>query len=335
MFTYDDDTLREINEHADLVEYASRTMELCKRGEDYFTNCPKHIDKTPSLSFTPTKNSYYCFSCGASGGIIGFLMDFEGLDFKSAVEKAAGLANVDMSTICHSETMNFLRKLRSLKQEKKEPYAHPIISQAEYEKYSQEPVPEWLDEGISQETLDLFGVRIDKFQNRIIYPVCNIEGELINIKARTRNPKYKMLKIPKYINYYSVGVMDYFQSLNITLPYIKEANEVIIFESIKSVMKAYGWGYKNCVSAEKHTLTKEQVELLVRLRVNVVLAYDTDVDYKSSDVKKSIDKLKRVTNVYIVEDIEDMLGGIESKNSPADCGQEVWRYVYEHKKKVV
>lgn len=335
MFAYDNDILREINEHADLIEYASHTMELHKRGEDYFTNCPKHIDKTPSLSFTPKKNQYYCFSCGASGGIIKFLMDFEGLDFKSSVEKAAGLANVDMSSICHSETINFLRKLRSLKQNKKEPFVHPIINQSEYEKFSHEPVKEWLDEGIKQEVMDLFGVRVDNFQNRIVYPVCDINGELINIKSRTRNPKYKMLKIPKYINYYSVGVMDYFQSLNITLPYIKEANEVIIFESIKSVMKAYGWGYKNCVSAEKHTLTKEQVDLLVRLQVNIVFAYDSDVNYKKSDVRKSIDKLKCVTNVYIIEDTNNMLGGAESKNSPADCGQETWEYVYKQKKKVV
>ena len=54
-------------------------------------------------------------------------------------------------------------------------------------------------------------------------------------------------------------------------------------------MKAYGWGFKNCVSAEKHTLTDEQIKLLVKLRVNVVFAYDSDVDYRKGATRDDID----------------------------------------------
>lgn len=332
---YDDEMLQQINENADLVAYVSQSLELEKRGEDYFAHCPKHVDATPSLSFTPSKNSYYCFSCGRSGGIIGYLIDFEGLEFEEAVEKAARLAEIDLSKMCHSSTITFLKKMKSILETKKEPYCHEILNNAEYAKYKHEPVKEWIGEGIEQEVMDLFGVRIDVFQNRIIYPVYDINNNLINIKGRTRNPNYKALKIPKYINYHSVGVMDYFQGLNITLPYIKESNEVIIFESIKSVMKAYGWGLKNCASAEKHTLTKEQVDLLVKLKVNIVFAYDSDVDYKSSDVKRSIDKLKRITNVYIIQDKNQLLGGKDAKNAPVDLGEDIWRELYKNRKKVV
>jgi DNA primase len=129
--------------------------------------------------------------------------------------------------------------------------------------------------------------------------------------------------------------MDYFQGLNVTLPYVKEQGEIIIFESIKSVMKAYAWGYKNCASAEKHTLTPEQTELLVKLRVNVVFAYDTDVSYKDKDVAKSINKLRRVTNVYTINDYEELLGGAAAKNSPVDCGIDIWEELYENKRKVI
>ena len=129
--------------------------------------------------------------------------------------------------------------------------------------------------------------------------------------------------------------MDYFQCLNITKKYIEEKNEIIIFESIKSVMLVYGWGYRNCVSAEKHTLTKEQVDIIVRLKVDVVFAYDADVNYMDSDVKESIDKLKRITNVYLIQDKKKLLGGFGSKNSPADLGEDIWRELYECKKKVV
>lgn len=334
---YDDETLQEINNNADLLAYAQQTLDLEQRGNDYFAHCPLHRDDTPSLSFTPSKNSYYCFSCGAAGGMIGYLMNFEGMEFEDAVEKAAGLANVDMSKMCQSKTMNLLKRWRMFwkTKENQEAYEHPIIQNESFNKFSKEEVPEWLDEGISQEVMDLFEIRIDHYSNRIVYPVYDINGNLINIKGRTRYENYKTLKLAKYMNYFPVGVMDYFQGLEKTFEYIKEKNEVIIFESVKSVMKAYGWGYKNCVSAEKHTLTPEQISLLVKLKVNIVFAYDSDVSYNDGEVKDNIDRLRKVTNVYVISDKDFLLGGSKSKNAPVDCGQDIWEELYFNKRKVV
>lgn len=332
---YDDDMLRQINEEADLFAYVSQSLELEKRGNDYFTNCPLHVDVTPSLSFTPAKNSYYCFSCGRAGQMIGYLIDFEGMEFEDAVDKAARLANVDLSKMCQSKTMTFLKKYKKLKESGKVSYEHPILPASAMEKYKKCEIKEWLDEGIKQEVMDLFGVRFDEYGNRIVYPVYDIEKNLINVKGRTRYDNYKAMKIAKYINYHEVGIMDYFQGLETTLPYIQEKNEIIIFESIKSVMKAYGWGYKNCVSAEKHVLTPEQIDLLIKMRVNVVLAYDSDIRYSKEEVKKDIDKLRRVTNVYVIEDKEKLLGGASAKNAPVDCGLDIWEDLYFNKRKVV
>ena len=269
--------------------------------------------------------------------MIGYLMDFEGMRFEEAVAKAASLANVDLSKMCQSKTVAYLKKVRIANQAQKDKkvFAHEVLSPSDYSKFAKEPVKEWLDEGISQEVMDLFGVRVDAYSNRIVYPVCDIEGRLINIKGRTRYSNYKALKLPKYINYFKVGTMDYFQGLNITIPYVRQKKEVIIFESIKSVMKAYGWGYKNCVSAEKHSLTPQQIELLVRLKTNVVLAYDSDVNYRKGEVKQDIDILRRVTNVYVIEDPCGLLGGADAKNAPADCGIEIWEELYSKKRKVV
>lgn len=334
---YDDDTLKEINDNADLLSYVQQTLDLEQRGNDYFAHCPLHEDKTPSLSFTPSKNSYYCFSCGKSGGMIGYLMDFEGMEFEDAVAKAAALADVDLGKMCQSKTMTLLKRLRTFNasQNVKEKYVHEIIPNSELTKYQHGKIDEWLEEEIEQDVMDLFDVRIDTIGNRIVYPVYDIDGNLINIKGRTRYNNYKALKLPKYINYYKVGVMDYFQGLNITLPYVREENEIIIFESIKSVMKAYGWGYKNCASAEKHTLTPEQIDLLVKLKVNVVLAYDSDVNYKKDEVKQNLDILRRVTNVYVIDDPQKLLGGAKAKNAPADCGLDIWEELYFNKRKVV
>ena len=72
---YDNEMLEQINNQSDLVSYAQDVLDLIPRGNDeFFTHCPFHEDKTPSLSFTRSANSFHCFSCGISGKMIGFLM---------------------------------------------------------------------------------------------------------------------------------------------------------------------------------------------------------------------------------------------------------------------
>ena len=99
-------------------------------------------------------------------------------------------------------------------------------------------------------------------------------------------------------------------------------------------MKIFGWGYKNSASAEKHTLTDEQLKLLVKLRVNIVFAYDSDVSYAQEKVKMNIDVLKRLTNVYVIYDDKGLLGGKVAKNAPADLTKGIWEELYFSKTKV-
>lgn len=335
MCNYDQDFLNQIRDNVNLFEYVQSSTDwvFTKRGNDYFTSCPLHVDLTPSLSFTPLKNQYYCFSCSSGGSIFRYLVDYEHLTFDKAVEKAAKLADMDLSKMCNSPTISYLKQLRNLKMQKKiEP--HKIIPEIELDKYRIEPVKEWLDEGISQKWLDCFDVRIDNISNRIVYPVRDIDGNLINIKGRTRLKDYKILRIPKYINYFQVGELDYLQGLYNTKEFVKEKKEIIIFESIKSCMKVCEWGYKNTASAEKHSLTDTQIILLIKLGVDIVLAYDSDVSYNQKEIQKNINILKRFTNVYLINNKDIGLGGADTKNSPADCGKDIWDRLYNTKKKV-
>lgn len=333
MVNYDQDMIKEISDNVNLLEYIEHSIELRPKGKDYFGVCPLHIDKTPSFSVTPDKNSFFCFGCGRGGGIIQFLTEYESLDYDRAVLKAARLARIDISKMCQSETVKINKMIRNCKK-KSEIITHNILDKKLMDEYSKEPIKEWLDEGIRQEEIDLFEVRIDNRGNRIIYPVYDIQGNLINIKGRTRYENFKKIGINKYINYHKVGVMDYFQGLNITLPYVKESKEIKVFESIKSVMKLMKHEIKDSASAEKHTLTDEQIRLLIRIGADVVLCYDSDVSYKEKEVKKNIDTLKRFLNVYIIEDGKGLLGGVEGKNSPIDKGIEVWNELYKNKRKI-
>lgn len=330
MARYDPDMIEQIEDNVDLLEYVSNQIDLRQRGNDYFGHCPLHVDNTPSFSITPEKNKYYCFSCNRGGKIIKYLMDYEKLSWGAAVEKAAKLGNTDLSKMCKSETMSYLKTVRRTKVAKIEP-VHQILDESILKRFRCGSVSQWEVEGILPETLKEFQIMMDDGSSRIVYPVRDIDGNLINIKGRTTVKNFKLLKLMKYINYYPIGEMDYFQSLDKTLPYVKATKEIIIFESIKSVMKIWQWGYKNSASAEKHTLTDYQIRLLARLGVDVVLAWDADVNYYSQEVMRDINKLRKITNVFIVTNINNILG---KKDSPADQGRENWEFLYQNKRKI-
>jgi len=80
----------------DVVEVIDRRVPLKKSGKNFSACCPFHDEKTPSFSVNQEKQFYYCFGCGASGNAVGFLMDYERLDFPRAVENLADMAGLDV-----------------------------------------------------------------------------------------------------------------------------------------------------------------------------------------------------------------------------------------------
>jgi DNA primase len=76
-------------DRVDIVDVVDRRVKLKKTGKNYSACCPFHQEKTPSFSVNPEKQFYYCFGCGAGGNALGFLMDYENLEFPAAVEMLA------------------------------------------------------------------------------------------------------------------------------------------------------------------------------------------------------------------------------------------------------
>ena len=83
-------------ERVDIVEVIERRLPLKKSGRNYSARCPFHDEKTPSFSVSPDKQFYYCFGCGAGGNAIGFVMDYDRVDFPIAVENLATLAGLSV-----------------------------------------------------------------------------------------------------------------------------------------------------------------------------------------------------------------------------------------------
>ena len=80
----------------DIVELIDSRVPLKKAGREYTACCPFHNEKTPSFTVSPDKQFYHCFGCGAHGTAVGFLMEYEHLDFPEAIEELARQAGLEV-----------------------------------------------------------------------------------------------------------------------------------------------------------------------------------------------------------------------------------------------
>jgi len=81
-----DSFIEELLARSDIVDVIERRVPLKRAGSEFQACCPFHNEKTPSFTVSPKKQFYHCFGCGAHGSAIGFLMQYEGLEFLDAVE---------------------------------------------------------------------------------------------------------------------------------------------------------------------------------------------------------------------------------------------------------
>ncbi|MGD8641341.1 MAG: DNA primase, partial [Gammaproteobacteria bacterium] len=84
----------ELLNRVDIVEVIDSRVALKKAGREYTACCPFHDEKTPSFTVSPSKQFYHCFGCGAHGSAIGFLMEYERLEFVDAVEELASMVSM-------------------------------------------------------------------------------------------------------------------------------------------------------------------------------------------------------------------------------------------------
>ena len=89
--------INEIRNKTDIVEVVSRYVNLTKTGKNYIGVCPFHDDHSPSMSVSPEKQIYTCFSCGASGNVFTFVSDFEKISFSEAVKLLGEKVGINVS----------------------------------------------------------------------------------------------------------------------------------------------------------------------------------------------------------------------------------------------
>lgn len=332
----DKDLLKELCSKIDLVDYISQTCDLKPAGKELVTLCPLHKEKTPSLKVYPDEQSWFCYGCHRGGNLISWMMLVEHLNYNEAIDKVCSLTGSDVRNLKTCESLKFFKLLKNKAESKNKINNRNVLTERDLSNLRPciggEP-HEWIEEGIDPKVIEKFDIRIDDTANRICYLQYDDNDNLIGIKGRTRYDKYKEMGIPKYTSYKKIGTINFFQGMHENRKNILNKNEIIIFEGIKSVLKAYSWGYDNCVSAETSCLNKSQIEILIKLGIkNIVIGFDSDVPYRK--VVDNVNKLKKFANVYIMYDFNKLLGGPDKKASPPDAGKEIFDRLYQTRKKV-
>jgi DNA primase len=103
---------------ASISDVVGGRLSLKKTGKNWSALCPFHDEKSPSFTVNDEKQFYYCFGCGASGNAIGFVMDYEGIEFPQAVRSlgvSLGLGDPEESerslTLMPTKTEKGLRNI--------------------------------------------------------------------------------------------------------------------------------------------------------------------------------------------------------------------------------
>jgi len=299
------ETIEEVYKTANIYDIVSKYITLEKAGSNYKALCPFHTEKTPSFYVSPSKNIFKCFGCGKAGDSIKFLMEYKGITFSEAITEIAQNYGIPIKYIGNKKEDKKLKdlylvieKITNFYQEelKKSKQARDYIKKRRLnvsviEKfrigYSSGDISKLLEyakkENITIEQLKEIGVlkevginkRIDRFKNRIIFPIRNHLGKVVAFGGRAIDPNQN----PKYLN--SPETKIYTKSkvlygLYEARDYIREKKSVLIVEGYFDLLSMYQVGFRNIVATLGTALTIEHGKLLKKFVEKAYLMFDND-----------------------------------------------------------
>ena len=306
-----EDVISQIKDRLDIVDVVSQYVVLKKSGANYWGICPFHNDKKPSMSVSPSRGIFKCFSCGAGGDALAFLVKIQNREYKDVILELADKYGIelpkkysassetkslkkDMIKACSKAAKFYHMQLRSADDANKAMTAlrkrnvdDSVIDKFtlgwapnKYDTLYKELKKEFKDEILEKAGLILksnSGGYIDRFRNRIIIPILNENGEYVAFGARAVDEGQN----PKYLN--SSDSLIYNKSkllfgLNSAQDAIKAEDGVVIMEGYFDVISAQAHGVENAVASCGTALTPDHVKLLSRYTKSrrIFLSFDTD-----------------------------------------------------------
>lgn len=289
---------------------------------------PFKDEKTPSFSVRRSPPLFYDYSSGVGGNLYTFVKQYHRCSNCEAVEIIKRYAGCNDEVLVRREKMAatlVCKKFQKQKSSLKSPSTTtlPDDYMQRYEKRA-EKLRVWRQEGISAESLEKFQVSYDAFSDRLVYPIKNAEGKIVNVGGRILSPNWKEAGLRKYTYFFGWGgSMNVIYGLHENFEEIKKKREVIIFEGCKSVLLADSFGIHNTGALLTSHVSTNQLKILAGLGFRVVFALDKDVRVRDDH---NIKRLKQFVNVSYIYDTGDLL---DDKDSPVDKGKEVFLKLYE------
>ncbi len=331
------DTIAKILDAARVEEVVGEFVSLKKKGANYTGLCPFHNEKTPSFYVSPVKGIYKCFGCSASGTSVRFLMEHEHYTYPEALRYLAKKYNIEVEE--HEQTAEDIKaagereslySVTALAASfftetlwETEPGRSIALSYFEEREFTHATItkfglgfaPDSWDalykyaatKGYKPEYLEKAGLviakdgsHIDRFRNRVIFPIHNLSGRVIGFGGRILT---REKNLAKYINspeseiYHKTNVL---YGISFAKKDIAALDNCYLVEGYTDVISMHQAGITNVVASSGTSLTTEQIKLIKRYTSNVTILYDGDVAGIKASFRGIDMVLQEALNVRIV-----------------------------------
>ncbi|MBE5955505.1 MAG: DNA primase [Lachnospiraceae bacterium] len=307
MARYPEELIEEVRSRNDIVDLISTHVQLKKKGGSYFGCCPFHNEKTPSFSVSRDKQMYYCFGCGKGGNIFTFLTEYENYTFTEAMEYLADRSGIELPKQELSQEakqeMDAKALLRSMNKAAAG-YFYYILRN----KRGERGLQYLTDRGLSEEIMKKFGLGFadiykdglyqylkskgfkdkdlkdsglvtieergayDKFFNRVIFPIVDVNNRVIGFGGRVLGDGQ-----PKYLNSKETLLFDKSRNLyGLNFARSTRKHYMILCEGYLDVISMHQAGFTNAVASLGTAFTSSHALLLKRYTGEVVLSFDSD-----------------------------------------------------------
>src|SRR3989344_4306158 len=353
------DTVQQIKDRLSIVDVISQYVKLERSGQNFRARCPFHAERTPSFFVSPERGTFHCFGCNVGGDIFSFVEQIEGLDFKGALKVLAEKAGVPLvyeraekederdrlfelletATIFYSSRLSepakkYLKE-RGLNDEMMRlfrlGFAGDAWSEAsEYLREKKFTDKEIIDAGLAKK-----GDRglIDKFRNRIMFPIADPAGRIVGFSGRIFGEKASP-DAPKYLNSPETPL---FRKSRILYGFDKAKQAMrkhscaVLVEGQMDLLASHQAGWANTVAVSGTAFTPEHGALIRRMADNLVIALDPDEAGFKAAARAARAALQGGLNVKVAESPE----GLDPADLILKQGAEAWRQAIRNSKDII